>query len=509
VVLVIVAGLEVRVAGSDDLMEGLHELGEAREGYDEAWDYYKGVVPETFASAGLARRLGRTAGRYRVNVGKLPITALADRLKVSALTALAEDGSRDDEANGKLQTALTAARMGLEWPRLIRRVLVYGDSYQFVWQGDTEGTCTIAYNSPLTTRVLYDPEDETVARLAIKRWRDKGTVRASLIWPDRIEKGWVLTEGKSEDDPKSWERERDAQDIPNPYSRIPIIHYRNDLPYGTPDHEDAYGPQDGVGKMSAVLGYAVEAHGLKERYALAEPGASLNGDGPSPDWDDDADAGPNEQNESSQLRGGPGYMAWLEGIRAVGEWSTPDVATFLDPAKFYLQASAMTTGTPMRYVTGDGNAPSGESLRVADAPLAAKAANRQDYIGDAAAQMGSLVLEVLGMPGRRVDVRWAPAGIVDDKATWDICQAKIAAGVPQRVALVETGLYDQDEVDGWLRDATAEMDVARRVAILSDVAGALGNIGQAVTLGLLTDAEATAVIGATIGQLTPQLEVTA
>lgn len=493
------------MAGSSNLMEGLHDLHEAREDYDAAWSFWRGKSAEAFSSPAVRRALAKSSGMYGVNIAKVPITVLLDRLKVASIVALAADGVKDEEADGALRDCYAENKVHLLRTRLYRNTLVYGDSYVFAWRGDGDETARLHYNSPVTTRVLYDDEDESVASLGIKAWTSRGVRRANLLYPDHLELGWVCKEGAEPKDPASWFREADSEDIPNAWGRVPLVHFRTDMPYGVPDAEDAWGAQAAINKLSTTMVHTSEAAGFPARYGLQEPGAELNGEGmDNPDWEDDAEAG--DGDEESRVKAGPGEMALLRGLKSVGEFSAASPDGFIKPADWYRELAAVVTGTPAWYLNGRGDAPSGASLRVADAPLRGRTETRQMMFDDAEKDLAGFTLALLGYEDRRADVRWKPAGIVDDATTWEIVQAKVSSGVPARVALAETGLYDQDEIDGWLADPSVEMDVQRRVWILSDVAASLSGLAQGVAQGLLSEQAAAAVVAATIGQLTPELE---
>ena len=497
-----------RLPGTDDLMAGLHELHDARDEYDRAWDMWRGKAPEVFSSNAMQKAMARSSGMYRINIAKVPITVLLDRLKVAAVTALTELGEKDDAADEGLQAVYEANKVTLLRTRLYRNTLVYGDGYTFTWQGTDDPLPQIRYNSPLTTRLLYDPEDDTVPVAGIKSWKQRGITRATLLYADHIEPGWYCQENGDPKDPGSWLRDPELDDVAHDYGRIPLIHWRTDMPYGVPDHEDAWGPQEAIQKLSTTLMHSSEALGAPARYALQSPNADLSGEAAdNPIWDDELDGDTSTQ-DNSRIRNGPGEIALLKGMTGVGQWDAAKPDGFTSGADWYMGMAAISTGTPQRHLTGRGDAPSGASLRVADAPLAGRTETRQHFFDDSEREQAQLVLRILGYPQGRINVRWKPAGIVDDMTTWEICNAKINAGVPPRVALAETGLYEADEIDAWLADASVEMSVERRAYILSDIASAMSGLAQAQATGLLSEEQARAVVSTTIGQLTPAIEVT-
>lgn len=502
------------MAATDDLLEGLHELSEAAPTYQEAADHWDSTVSEWFASNNVRRALGKSAGRYQVAITSLPVVALTDRLKVGAVTAVTENGVEDEEANQALTVISDANQLTLQYRRIIRSAILFGDCGVFYWPGDQEGSVSIRYKDPRVARPIYDPSDELTIKYVIQSWEHQGRRYADLWYPDRLELGWVLKDGGDPTKPVDWTRqERDdangdpvAIDQPHDYGWVPYTHFRTDLPYGRPEARFAFGPQAAINKASTTMAYSTERAGLRDRYLLTDPNATLNGGVDNPDWDDDLDTDETLEGASRLDKpSGPGGVDIYEGIKTAGEWSAPDPAGFTHAADWWTRMAAMLTQLPSRYADPGGQHPSGSALRAADAPLASKAEDRRDYLDHSLKEVHTRALTIAGYPDRRVDVRWKPAGFVDDVDTWQIVQSKIASGVPAQVALTETGLYDNAEVAGWLSDAPVEMDVARRINLLYQVSGAFRDLGEAVSLGLATEAQVKAIVDTTLGQLAPEV----
>jgi hypothetical protein len=496
------------VPAPDTLMTGLVDLQDARPGYEMAWAYWSGTVDETFASPAVRKKLAHSMGEYRVNVAKVPVMVLADRLLVAGVSIRTRSGGNWPEADAAFtESVWDGNNLELHVPRLIRNTLIFGDGYWFIWPGDAYGQVSIAWNDPRTARLVYDPEDQKTPLYGVKRWKDAtGVLRARLLYPDHLER-WMLKPEKLEEDPKSWIRDPDEpEDVPNDYGRVPLVHFRTDIPYGAPVHEDAWGAQNAVSKSGTTMMYAVEVAGFPQRYALTHPMASLDGNSAdAPDWDDDGDADLATEDDS-RIRTGPGELAILEGIAETGAWPSAGVDAFVRPADWFTAQAAASTATPQHYLDQRGGAPSGESLRVAQAPLTAKAESMQPLLADSFRDAFAFAMTIAGFPDTKPVVRWKPAGAVDDRLTWDIVAAKRDAGVPARTALEETGLYDPEEIDVWLGDPRVDMDLEHRVGLLTQVASSITGLASGVAQGILTEDAARQVVELTVGQLTPELD---
>lgn len=118
------------MAGSDDLMEGLSELDEARPRYEQAWAYWESEAAEHFDSPVLRRVLRASSGMYRVNIAKIPVVALADRLKLTGMVGVDAEGRTDPTTDGVFQERVwTPNKLLLQSKRLIRNVLILNDTY--------------------------------------------------------------------------------------------------------------------------------------------------------------------------------------------------------------------------------------------------------------------------------------------------------------------------------------------------------------------------------------------
>ena len=489
----------------NDLLRGLAEIDESHARYETAHAYYTGCVDEVWANSHMARILRRSGERYRVNFAKTVVNVVADRLEIAAVTV-----PGDETATKALQERVWDANdMLLETPEAIRLACVYGDYYMLVWPSDVDGDVDIWFNAPTTTRVIYEVENPRRKAYAIKRWQADKRVRVNLYYADRIEKWVTAVDGQDGSADTHWTEyleDGQAWPLPNPYGEVPVFHLRTGGQYGTPEHFDAYGPQNALTKIVATMVNTTDNAGFPVRYFLTEPGAMLDGDANMrPRWDDEADA--TEANRDLvNLAAGSGNILTLAGMRAAGQFDPADPKHFLDPSDWMVRALAQVTGTPMHYFDPSGDVPSGESLRTADAPLVKKVRYRQQRFGATYAEALAFALKILGFGERKVDVRWTPATATDDLDSWTTAKAKIDAGVPVRQTLLEQG-YTAEQVDGWIT-ATGEENLAQRVALYASLARGTKDMGAAVSLNAITSETANAAANALLGEIAagPELE---
>lgn len=470
----------------------------------------------------------------------------------------------------------------------------------------------ITYIDPRGARMFYDPENPRRKLFFAYMWEmtlageKKPRVRINLMYPDRIEK-WISTPGSGERTAKQFSPFLDPDDdadndylgsggdndddpapagmwpLPNPYGEVPAFHLRTAYEYGKPVHRNAFALQDEISRMSEMLDVTVEFTGFPQRYAIQEAdslGTQSIREDPlaehSPaDWDRDTSASPlNEtsiasgaiSNETgSNYESNPGALQVYKNFKEVGSFATATPASYLDPLKWEVGSIATTTGTPMWKFQGiGGNPPSGEALKIMEAPAVQLAQDLMQMFGGGCWEpMYEFALRIIGVTAK-VKVSWANPATSDLAATWDLVKlmielgvprdvafmkagvteaeaqewaktyddvfanaayyqgralayrsqadlyqqqaiaAKIANGVPQRQALIEGG-YSEADVDSWLAEREQELTLGRKVALLEQLGSAMQSIGMAVSLGVLSAPGANDVISAVLGELIPEV----
>ncbi len=496
-------------------MYGIEQLDEARPNYRQAQDYYDGTVPEIFASARLRRALEDTGVDFRLNFSKTPVDAVVDRLEIAAITGA-------DDAHTQLISQVWAGNgMDLEALDLHRRACTLGDAYLIVLPTEDDNGTVVGvemhYNSPQTVRAIYSQENPREVEYFIKQWCETRTLgkvqRAELLYWDRIER-WTTkpgADGKQAGDWIHWlaDPEDDAPEdadswiISHDYGRPPVFHFRTARPYGRPEHIGAYGPQNAINKLSITHMGTVDYQGFPQRYALTDAATTDTSDLEPGDFDDfppdDASSGPTDTGDDSSLKAGPGEVWMLRGFKTVGQLDAAQPGVFLDPILFEVRAMAQITTTPLHLFDPQGDVPSGESIRAKEAPFVKKIRNRQLSFGATWRDVFTFTLQLLGIQGATVDVRWVPAATVDDQTGWETVGEKIKNGVPRKQALMEAG-YREEQVDEWL-SGVDDAELARRVDILATLADSAQKLGAATALGVVSGDQAQALLNGALADI--------
>jgi hypothetical protein len=511
----------------EDVVRGMRALDEAAPAYEEAEQYYEGRANEVFADPKIARRLGQYGASFRANFAKVPVNAIANKLKITSITVPGNDKATDRITEIRDLLGLVAEEKAIH-----RKAGEYGDAFVLVIPVDADPDPSddqavikddpatsdddptiqagwgMFYNSPLCARIIYDDDYPLRKLYAIKRWRlaDKRW-RVRLEYANFIE-NWI-TKGKTDGlKPSHWVEEYDydpetGAQLPWPIvtdnGQLPWFHFRNGTPYGTPDHKEAYGPQNGITKVLASQTASVDAAAFGDRWGLLDPAAEVNANLDDPDADDDAQVGTvgNQGGQRTNLRSGPGSFTLLPGVKAVGEWGKAEPGALTSTLEQWIGIMAQVTGVPMKEFKVGGVTPAAESDRQRQLEFNDMIRDRQPMYGSEWAKIWRFILrtdDLLTSDADQVKVAWDAPEDLDDADSWGVTGLKLQSGVPARQALSERG-YSTDQLDKWgITDDTSPNVVDELVK----VAGMAQQLGAAVSLGVLDQASAASYVNAAL-----------
>lgn len=421
-----------------DIKKAIDAIIQRREAYQQAEAYYEGMNPEVFANQRWFRLFRNEKSTFRFNFSKTVVDAVLNRLEVAQVETTTPQG--DDYINSIWEQT----DIKLDMNEIHRNGLVYGDSYAIVWP-DMQGQLAIDYNSPMNTVVIYDQENPRIKSFAAKLWQitdetDRKVIRLNMYYPDRIEKYSALGDLDFINGVPNVEL---IETVVNPWNEIPVFHFRTHKPFGRPEHADAFGPQDAINKLISTHMYTVDYQGAPQRYALANGGNAAEMD----DFSEDDTAREN----IGSLQNGPGQLWYLQGVSSVGQFPAADPNTFTAPVNEFVADMAAITSTPVHYFSSTQYLPSGQALRVAEAPLFKKVLNRQLAFGSTWRDLFKFMLRIEGIVAD-VDIDWTSPESIDSLDQWDIAVRKKSVGMPLQQILLELG-YDS-EIAQLIEDAS-------------------------------------------------------
>lgn len=472
-----------------ELKDALKEIEEHTDLYVEAKEYFEGREDELFAHPVIRRLVRESSRQYRLNFCKTAVEARTERLELTSTIVV------DDEVlTQRLRDEVwDANQLDLYMPDVFTKTGMYGDYYGIVWHkysGSNVVGVKVDFVRPERMRVFYDEEDQRVIKHAVRWWKvGKNGRRVDAFFPDRIER-YILRDGNKGDAAGQWEEFKDEESDEWPIKHsygINVFHFRTGLQYGTPDHKAAYGPQDGINKLVGTVMSTIDLQGWPQRWALMNEGKVEQTQLTKSDADfiqtgtvvEGEDA--TEVDDAQKYAVAPGSMLELPGVSSVGTFDTANPDVFLKPMDLLIRAMAQVTNTPFHRMYPSGDRPSGESLRVEEAPFNKSGEYRQNILGATIRDMLEYAMLLLTDKPHRVKLTWKPFGSYDDATQWAVVAAKQSAGIPVRTTLIDAG-FEPDEVDVMLSSNALSnaITTAQRIA---DVAAQLSRavLGKAIS----------------------------
>jgi hypothetical protein len=511
-----------------DLARGLKKLHDGLPEYEKRERYYQGRQREVIAHPKLRTLLDRYGDAFRLNYAAVPCDAIADRIDLTGLTTT--DPALDRILHERLWEPNALQDDADDWHL---HAYYLGDYYviaEYIDSADADfddeddatddesgtgiGTVELTPKDPFSTVVVYQRSNSRIPDFAVQliEGLEQGDFDAFVYYDDET---WAFTtqEGTGQDGQwtiSNWILDLDDDDegrpaaIPNTVVDdngrpiFPVFHFRPDSkPYGTPVNAKMFGPQDAITKIQATQMASMDYYGFPQRYATLDPNAEDDDDIDDDFGDDglayhDREGFPGVRPEGrSKLSSDPGGVWMLRGVTKAGQFQPADPKGFLDPLTFQIRAGATLTRTPLYEFDLDGSqgeAPSGEARRRADAPITKHAEKIKGSFSTVWAAIGGYTLAALGVgAGRKVSAVWAPSETATDKEGMDLVALKVKNGLPPRQALLEAG-YLQEQVDQWLPiDEVNGLAMPLTPDLLAQLAEAFMRLGQAKNLGAVTD----------------------
>lgn len=390
--------------------------------YTRYRNYYKGKQPLRFLSDEWTNPFGeQVRGLYDNLCGRV-VDLAVDRLTITGVTGLG-DGQVDADADTAWDI-WNQNRMDARANELFREAGRCGDAYLLVWVED--GQVVLYPHRADTISLRFDPRIPGKVISAVKLWT-AGKDRRATVWTAHD-----LAEYVNGD--HGWSLIGEIQ--PNPLGDVPVRHLpaNGDLgEMGRSDIADVVPLQDLLNKSLAGQAVAGEDVSRPLRFALGIDGR-IN--------EETGEVEPPFQNKTSKFSWSPADKT----VAHIGQLDPPGLSDFLAEQDSLRAEIARVACRPAHLLLQAGDFPSGESLRVAEAPFTA-------FIRSRMTTWGYQIADVLGMAiqlhrltqgqatGDRplFEMRWRDPEPENAKQRQDELRLLVEIGVPLEVALVEYG----------------------------------------------------------------------
>jgi len=393
----------------------------------------------------------------RSNFMRLVVDAVEERLKVSGFRLSAETDAVADKPSWDIWQA---NGFDAESQSVFTESLVKGVAYLSVWSDtDKDGYPDIAVEDPTQTIVGYVPGSNFRRRAsALKMWTDDWTTmrRANVHMPDGIYKfqakpsditprGSSTAASAAFDERPQWVELPD-EFLPNPLKVVNVIPLRNRpriLVEGESELADVYRIQNGINGFLFLLALAGYMGAHKQRWAVGL--TIMEDENGRPKEPFDVDVGKLWVSENAEVK--------------FGEFSQTDLTGYIKAIEQKVTHIAVTTRMPKHYLLPEGQEPSGDALRAAEAGLVKKVERKQRPFGEGLEEAIRLARRFAGEPDSPVDseVVWADAQTDSMAVVADATIKIFAAGlIPLEAAQSLLG-FSQTEISRFAAMQAGDM----------------------------------------------------
>ncbi|KAB1947662.1 phage portal protein [Brevibacterium linens] len=409
----------------NELTEILQKIDEREPERSRLVRYYEGKQPLTFLSPEAIENLGNRLSTVSVNVPRLVVETIAERLRVTGFTKPEVWGSWLGNDMDTLSSVVH------------REALLLGEAYVIVW-ADSAGRPLVSVESATQMAVTTDPGTRAITS-AVKRWSTKDATHAVWYGPDQIVRYKARSVGATT---TGFEV---VETIDNPLGRVPVVVFRNGgrlLTRGVSEMLDVLPLTDALVKLTTDLLTASETAARPRRWATGiEP--------VRPDDETIEDEEPDE--DLVNPYGETDKMMIAEPPDAkFGQLPAADLVGYENAVSIIMREISAVSGLPDHMLGLAGSNPtSADSIRASEATLTAKAEARQGNFGRSWRQVAQLILAVESGADPAlfdVGVKWADPSTRSAAQEADAVTKLAQAGIlPASIALERLG-YDSDEI---------------------------------------------------------------
>lgn len=383
-----------------------------------AWDHVDNVVPSVLRQLSDGVSIARVEVDDTDDQGRKSETA--QELEANTMTWW-----RDRLVNLELESAMYNA-------------LVFGESHLLAWPGD-DGELDVYYHDPRNVRLFYEENKPRVKRMAA-HWYDgsDGTRRGrrlDLYYPDRIVKLFREHQGTYAINVLSNRVEGQYETLSverNPYRIVPVFTLKAHHPVGRSLVEGLIPAQNRINKYVVGKTLTVD-YGVNPLLFIMTKRDIKNGD----------------------IKGGPGAANPLDPGDSVEKIDPQDPSIFDRLKEAEIESIRRNEGLPRSFTQATGADLSGESQRVAEAPLVKR---RQDIINNYSPEIAALLAfrwQVLGVNAPYTHAVFDDPGSNMQSLAIAEFTALVNGGVPRDTAVRRAFDWDDSDIETMREDEAA------------------------------------------------------
>lgn len=422
----------------------------------EARRYVDGKQPMAWIDPDIARYLKGRIRPLPVNVCRVSVEALAQRLRVTGFRS-----SPGEVVDRQLAEIWQRNNLDEQSQLAQAECLVLGRSYFMAW-ADSQGRARITAETAMQLAVHRDPLTMEIDGV-LKRWLEADGYAMSLLITPTLVRTYRSRQSAAQDplygEPPVIDMEATILDEqPNPLGRVPVVALVNRPTLinldGSSDITDLFPIVDAIGKLGSDLMVASEYGASPRRWAV----------GVSPDLMTQEQS--DSLNEKVKTHWEQSHAAKIiisgSSDTRFGQFDSVELGNFSQAIEMLMSQAASVASLPPYYVsTSVANPTSADAIRSSEGRLSSKAYQRQAWWSGAYEQIMRLaVLIETGIDDPNLDdleTLWANPEPATVAQTADAQAKLIGAGIIDRRASLESLGVSPLEIDRILSTTSREI----------------------------------------------------
>jgi hypothetical protein len=426
----------------EDVLRAYRAIAEKQARVARYFDYYDGEAEAPLVSKRLKDVYQDELNDLSENWAATVVDAVADRIALQKLEG------PDAGASQTLADITEATELLLEADEVHRHALIAREGFLIVWPSPETDELEVYAQHPAACTAFYDPNAPNYMQFAAKTYDADGLRHLVLYYRDVIEE-WASTAPLNSSlevytQSRSWQLVSSAE---NPYDVIPVFHFRPERRRYRSELDNVIPLQDAVNILvtnmlvtsefgAAPMKWVITNADLPKRLRIA----------PNEIWE--IPAGDDGEQPTS-----------------VGQFGAANLENFLGVIDHFITSIAIISRTPRHYFYRQGGDPSGEALRVMEAPLVKKAERYIARFASTWKQVGAflLLLAKTQAPARSIVVTFDDPettqplhDALTEKAKADATIAEQEAGMSRRYTLKQNYHFTDKEVDEMQTERATE-----------------------------------------------------
>lgn len=336
----------------DDLTRALKALAGKQRPVALLFAYYDGTAAAPLVSERLRDVYQDKLSGLSENWSAVVIDAEADRIVLEGLEG------PDDAATQVLAAIVAETDLLIEADDAHQHALITGEGFLIVGEdSDDDGLLEVYAQHPATCHAFYDPEHPNRMTFAAK-WYDaedeKGRMcrHVCLYYANRIEEYKAKPRDEGADTPLTAKAFELVSSETHEYGAIPVFHLRPVRRQTTSVLQNVLPLQDAINILLTNMVVSSEFAAFPVKVLLT---------------DDEL---------PQKLKVAPNRVVELSENSKIDQFEAAELTPYLTSIEHLIGSLAVISRTPRHYFYRQGEAPSGEALRVMEAPLVKKVKSR-------------------------------------------------------------------------------------------------------------------------------------